>query len=91
MFLLLIICIFIIIYFYCKRYDHYQIVDVIRDTCNLECINRGHSYSYCKRPFSNSFMDNCVNYMIKNVIGPLPKGIHMEDIYASHKTSSDLV
>jgi hypothetical protein len=89
MLLILIICIIIIFVYYCKKYDHYQIIDVVRDTCKIECIHRGHSYSECNGPFSNNFTDKCIDYMVKNVIGPLPKNIYMEDIYTEHQPSSD--
>lgn len=83
--IILCICIFIMIFY--KNNENYQIIDVVKDTCRLECINRGYSYKYCHS--SSKFIDDCVHYMVLNVVGPLPKNLYLEDIYSSYQTSHD--
>lgn len=75
----------VIIILLVPKKDGYQIIDVVKDVCKIECLNRGYTGYQCIND-NFYFMKNCSGYMI-DLIGPLPKsGVHLEDIYASTHT-----
>jgi len=66
--------------------EKYQIIDVISYECKGECYDRNYDENVCIDPNSD-FMKMCKEYMV-NVVGPLPKNLHLEDIYAEYHASS---
>lgn len=69
-----------------RKKDNYQIIDVVKDVCKKECLDRGITYKDCNTSTNNKFMNNCQAYMV-NLIGPLPSNVHLADIYAEYHTS----
>lgn len=81
---LLIVVFLIVCILFRPKKDKYQIIDLVKYVCRNECLKRGYTLPQCMNE-NNYFMNNCNTYMI-DLIGPLPKGVHLKDIYAEIHT-----